>query len=134
MPKLQLTFPPEVSRSPNKTMGRSFWVYKKHKDMCQQAYLDWEYERSSAKDLSTQLLAWYDHIRTTGPKVHLHIDCYGCRPKDADNAVAGCKAIIDVLRKEGLLVDDNPTKMSLSVECHKVSHKPEEKVVITLSY
>ena len=126
--EITITLPPEASRSPNKTMGRSFWVYKNHKDKCLEMFSEW----CNAADSKT-IFDWTQNVAVKEPSVHILIEGYGCRPKDCDNLVAGCKAIIDVLRNCSFLVDDNPTKMTLSVMSKKVSKKKDERLELTLS-
>lgn len=124
--KLVIELPPEASRSPNKTMGRSFWVYANHKKKCEEMLFEWDTNGGCNT-------AWLLNMKSRRPQTHVHIDGYGCRPKDCDNLTAGCKAIIDVLRQNGYLVDDNPQMMTLSVASHKVKHRKDEKLVLTLT-
>lgn len=128
--KLIITLPAAASMSPNKLLGRSFWVYATHKKKCGQWLADWE--GGLSEDSYGHLCDYLNHIEEEKPHVHLHIDAYGCSPKDCDNAVAGCKALIDVLRQSKYIIDDNPTSMSLSVNSLKVNKRKDEKLVITL--
>lgn len=128
---LVIKLPPEASRSPNKTMGRSFWVYKNHKDKCEKMLVSWE--GGLSEDMESDRCLFTNAVDKHKSLVHLNICGYGCRPKDCDNLVAGCKAIIDILRKRGYIIDDNPQKMTLSVESRKVNSRSLEGVVLTLS-
>jgi len=57
--------------------------------------------------------------RATG-KRKLVIDRRGKRALDADNLVGGAKAVIDVIKKLGLIVDDNAANLDLEVRQTKL--------------
>ena len=126
---LEITLSAKASMSPNKLLGRSFWVYKQHKKDCLDMLRIWE---TGCSDEALDADVWKKMIEKRRDRVHVTINGYGCRPKDCDNLVAGCKALIDVLRQEGYMINDDPTNMSLSVNSFKVSHKKDEKLTIIL--
>ena len=145
--KLEIILPPEASRSPNKSIGRSFWVYKNHKDKCAKWLSEWEAKQTftsnagsdnnflgiaKAKFVTRELDLWKECVKRDQPFIELTIIGHGCRPKDPDNLVSGCKAIIDQLRYAGYLIDDNPTALTIVVESAKVAHRKDEKLILQL--
>lgn len=52
------------------------------------------------------------------PKARVVIERHGGKLLDHDNAVAGCKAIIDGLKDCGLIADDSPDHITLELEQH----------------
>jgi hypothetical protein len=57
----------------------------------------------------------------------------GSRLIDCDNLAGGCKAIIDALRYEGLLADDNPESVDLEFRQEKVK-RGDMGTEITLTF
>lgn len=51
-------------------------------------------------------------------RTELRIHRYGARRLDTDNAMAGCKFLIDALKAEGLIHDDHPKWLDLAVHQH----------------
>ena len=51
------------------------------------------------------------------------IERYSKHELDTDNAVGGCKCVVDSLRSNNLIVDDDPQHLTLTVTQH-VSNKP----------
>ena len=121
--ELIIDLPAEASRSPNKSIGRSFWVYQNHKDKCEKMLDAWEANNEKSVDM------W--EMPTT--MTTITIEGYGCRPKDPDNLVAGCKAIIDQLRYFGYIAEDNPTMVQLVVRSIKVKKRVDEKLRLILT-
>lgn len=62
-------------------------------------------------------------------KSRICIERYGARMLDSDNLHGGAKAVIDSLKRNGLIVDDSPDNITLRVEQHIGR---ERKTVITL--
>lgn len=56
------------------------------------------------------------------------------RPYDPENACAGTKDLTDGLRRSGLIPEDNPWTISLTVDQVKVRHYHEEKTEIFVTY
>jgi hypothetical protein len=60
-----------------------------------------------------------------GPRYRLTITRYGTKLLDIDNGVGGCKPLIDALRYEGLIPEDDPGTIELIFRQTKV--KNDEK-------
>ncbi len=94
---------PEATPSLNRLHGRHWSRYRRHR------------KRWSALVLAAKLDA-----RIYGapllPRARVHITRYGRRILDPDNAIGGCKALIDGLKDHGLLADDR--HIVLTVEQH----------------
>ena len=56
-----------------------------------------------------------------------------CHRLDDDNAHTCCKPLLDGLRYSGVIIDDDPSHISLTVETIKVKHVIEQGVVIEVS-
>lgn len=56
------------------------------------------------------------------------------RLQDEDNAMGGTKAITDSLKLAGLIPDDNPEAVSITVQQEKVKSFADEKLEIEISY
>ncbi len=124
MNSIQFILPPSVCVSPNKINGRSFWAFKKVKADCAKALKQWEAEHPEHK-------GWVPSSGMT----YISIVARGCRPKDFDNMVAGCKAIIDCLRYSGYITNDDPTKLTcIEAKSLKVGKRKDECLVIELTY
>lgn len=68
----------------------------------------------------------------TGPqpfKMRVKITLHHARPYDQDNAYAACKPVIDALKYWGLLWDDAPAYLDLTVEQAKSKHRERHTVI-----
>ena len=67
-------------------------------------------------------------------KVVVTYHAYWCREApDNDNLVTGCKAILDEIVSEGLLVDDKPRYVTIaSPQYTQVAHMNERRLVVTV--
>lgn len=97
---------PEITPSLNKTLAHAHWCvrarHRKH----------WSMLVLVAKS-DARIFAY-----TPATKSKVLIERYGGRLMDADNALGGCKALIDGLRDNGLIVDDSPNHLELRFEQH----------------
>ena len=69
--------------------------------------------------------------RSSGRAI-VHIERRGTRLLDADN-LAGCKFLVDRLRYEGLIENDNPEAIELIVTQKKVA-RGETETVVQITY
>lgn len=67
-------------------------------------------------------------------RIALRYRIYRIRLQDPDNAAAGTKAITDGLRRCGLIPNDSPEEISLTVEQQKVKTKSEQRTEIEIAY
>ena len=66
-----------------------------------------------------------------GARYRLTITRYGAKLLDIDNGVGGCKPLIDALRYEGLIPEDDPGTIELIFRQRKVS-KNERRTEIVI--
>ena len=66
-----------------------------------------------------------------GARYRLTITRYGAKLLDIDNGVGGCKPLIDALRYEGLIPEDDPGTIELIFRQRKVS-KVERRTEILI--
>ena len=66
-----------------------------------------------------------------GARYRLTIIRYGAKLLDIDNGVGGCKPLIDALRYEGLIPEDDPGTIELIFRQRKVS-KAERRTEIVI--
>lgn len=67
-------------------------------------------------------------------RIALRYRIYRVRLQDPDNAAAGTKAITDGLRRCGLIQNDSPQEISLTVEQEKVRTRTEERTELEIIY
>lgn len=60
------------------------------------------------------------------------IERHGGRIMDPDNLVAGCKAVIDGLKDNGLIVDDDPEHLVLNVVQFPGGKGCDKKIVVRI--
>jgi hypothetical protein len=74
------------------------------------------------------------HVRG-GPLLNARVNIirHGIRALDTDNAVGGCKVVIDSLRDHRLITDDDPAHLTLTVEQVKVERGDYPATVIQIS-
>lgn len=63
-------------------------------------------------------------------KARVTIQRYGGRALDHDNAVGGCKDLVDGLRDNGLIWNDDPASLELHFEQHPGSKIPKKTVIV----
>ena len=54
------------------------------------------------------------------PRFRVVITRYGSRPLDVDNGAGGCKPLLDAIRYEGLIPDDDPTTIDFHFRQYQV--------------
>ena len=54
------------------------------------------------------------------PRFRVTITRYGSRPLDVDNGAGGCKPLLDAIRYEGLIPDDDPTTIDFIFRQYQV--------------
>lgn len=65
-------------------------------------------------------------------RVKVRIISYRCRLLDIDNLAGGSKFLIDAIRYQGLIRDDSPDAIELSVSQIRVSKRDLEETVVIL--
>ena len=60
----------------------------------------------------------------------VRITRHACRVLDADNFAGGCKYVIDALRHERIIPNDDPASIRLEFEQVHVNHRAEEGTMI----
>jgi len=64
-------------------------------------------------------------------RASVRVERHGKYTLDEDNLVGGCKVLIDALKDNGLIVDDSPEHLSLTVEQRPKSKIP--RTIVTLA-
>ena len=64
--------------------------------------------------------------------LRVRITRHACRVLDADNFAGGCKFLIDAMRHERLIPDDDPASITLAFEQVRVSHRVDEGTEIVI--
>jgi len=65
------------------------------------------------------------------PRFRVTITRYGSRPLDVDNGAGGCKPLLDAIRYEGLIPDDDPTTIDFQFRQYQVK-KPYRKTTVLI--
>ena len=65
------------------------------------------------------------------PRLRVTITRYGSRPLDIDNGAGGCKPLLDAIRYEGLIPDDDPTSIDFRFQQHQVK-KPYRQTTVLI--
>lgn len=65
-------------------------------------------------------------------RLTVRITCHACRVLDADNFAGGCKYIIDAMRHERLIPNDDPASIRLEFEQVHVRTRAEEGTMIEI--
>jgi hypothetical protein len=63
-------------------------------------------------------------------RLTVRITRHACRVLDADNFAGGCKYVIDALRHERIIPNDDPASIRLAFEQVRVEHKKDEGTMI----
>lgn len=90
----------------NTLLGKNRFALMRHKAAAREA-------------LAATLADFPGYPQNPAGRMHVLVTCYVCQPRDADNPCP--KLVIDALRHAGLLRDDDPGAMALTVN-------PEVKV------
>jgi len=72
-----------------------------------------------------------DESRSPG-RVTVRITRLSCSLLDFDNGVGGCKFVIDAMRREGLIRNDDPASIDFEFRQKRVSTKAEQGTVIEI--
>jgi len=65
------------------------------------------------------------------PRFCVTITRYGSRPLDVDNGAGGCKPLLDAIRYEGLIPDDDPSSIEFQFRQYQVK-KPHRRTEILI--
>lgn len=65
------------------------------------------------------------------PRFRVTITRFGSRPLDVDNGAGGCKPLLDAIRYEGLIPDDDPTTIDFRFRQYQVK-KPYRKTTVLI--
>jgi hypothetical protein len=65
------------------------------------------------------------------PRWRVVITRYGSRPLDVDNGAGGCKPLLDAIRYEGLIPDDDPTTIDFQF-CQYQVKKPYRQTTVLI--
>ena len=65
------------------------------------------------------------------PRFRVTITRYGSRPLDVDNGAGGCKPLLDAIRYEGLIPDDDPTTIDFQFRQYQVK-KPYRRTTVLI--
>ena len=65
------------------------------------------------------------------PRFRVTITRYGSRPLDVDNGAGGCKPLLDAIRYEGLIPDDDPTTIDFRFRQYQVK-KPYRQTTVLI--
>ena len=65
------------------------------------------------------------------PRYRVVITRYGSRPLDVDNGAGGCKPLLDAIRYEGLIPDDDPTTIDFQF-CQYQVKKPYRQTTVLI--
>lgn len=102
----------------NTVLGGGIWTKTKH-------------DRLAANALHAALAICPSYPRQGSGRLHVIVTCYVCQPRDADNPTT--KFLNDQLRKCGLLRNDDPSCMALTVNPEvKVNKRKLEGTKLTL--
>ena len=104
--------------------------------------MHWADRTKHARALSQEIAALIpnDPYRKPFRRAAVLIRRMSIKLPDYDNAVGGAKLICDCLLKRspthpnglGLLVDDDPEHMALTVECERVATRAEQRTIVTI--
>lgn len=67
-------------------------------------------------------------------RAHVCFTAFTARPTDPDNIGGGCKALLDAIKKLGLIPDDSPDYIELEIKQRRVDHVSQEKTLIEIQY
>ena len=87
-----------------------------------------------AKESSGQSTTPSKDLHKLTKPIRITLERYAVRPIDPDNLAGGCKALIDALRYEGIIPDDNPQTIELVIRSLKCGPKDKERIEVTLDY
>jgi hypothetical protein len=95
-----------------------------------------EYKRALSTEIARQLPD--NPYRKPFEKATVMIRRFSVKEPDYDNAVGGCKALVDCLlvRSEthpwglGLIRDDSPKHMTSTIECERVKTLAEQRTLV----
>ena len=65
------------------------------------------------------------------PRFRVTITRCGSRPLDVDNGAGGCKPLLDAIRYEGLIPDDDPTTIDFRFRQYQVK-KPYRQTTVLI--
>ena len=65
------------------------------------------------------------------PRFCVTIIRYGSRPLDVDNGAGGCKPLLDAIRYEGLIPDDDPSTIEFQFKQYQVT-KPHRRTEVLI--
>ncbi len=63
----------------------------------------------------------------------MRLERHALRPLDADNFAGGCKPLIDEMRAQGLIPDDDPASIELTFAQVKVTRRADQGTRICIS-
>ena len=66
------------------------------------------------------------------PRLIVRVTRFACAPVDFDNGAGGCKYVVDALRKESLIDDDNPNVIDLVFRQTRVKARADEGTMIEI--
>ena len=66
-----------------------------------------------------------------GARFRVTITRYGSRPLDIDNGAGGCKPLLDAIRYEGLIPDDDPSTIEFFFRQYQVK-KPYRRTQVLI--
>ena len=66
----------------------------------------------------------------TGPRYRVTITRYGAKLLDVDNGAGGCKPLLDAMRYEGLIPDDDPGSIDFVFRQQKVKTKERRTEIL----
>jgi len=97
--------------------------------------MHWAELRKLAKTWQVHIFVRAFEVRAepASSKRRVVIERRGKRQLDKDNAYGGCKIIVDALKKEGLIVDDDSQNLDLEVTQAKLSKGDKPCTVITIT-
>ena len=87
---------------------------------------------SSLARTQSEVFATSERLDISKSKCCLTVESFACFPFDADNLAGGCKAVIDALRYEGIIPQDDPDHLQLLIKSSKVHEKKHERLELTL--
>jgi hypothetical protein len=65
-------------------------------------------------------------------RLTVRITRHACRVLDVDNFAGGCKYLIDAMRHERLIPNDDPASIRLAFEQVRVNHRKDEGTMIEI--
>ena len=62
------------------------------------------------------------------------LTAFTVRPRDQDNLGCGCKGLLDAIKGLGLIPDDDPYSIELTLKQRHVDHFDQEKTLLEIEY